>query len=200
MMPGWLKYAALGVAVLASCCLTVIGVYRAGYSRAEAAGAAALETLKREYSEANAARWAEYAATLQETGRENREAQARADALEADLLHAKTALDAERRGFAKRIADATRDADCPLSPDTVRLYNEALYGPGLAAADGSHGSAAGAPGPAQPAAIPAAPGAGLLSEQPVTMKDLLAHAKLYGDWAREVYAIAQGWNALSADW
>lgn len=199
MIPGWLK-CALGMAALVLLWLALIGIYRAGYSRAHAEGAAALETCKREYSDANAARWAEYAATLQQAGRENREAQARADALETELLNAKTALADERRGFAKRIADATHNNDCPLSPDVVRLYNEALYGPGYAAGMGNDGSAAGAASPAQRAAPPAAPGAGLLHEQPVTIKDLLAHAKRYGEWAREVHAVALGWKALSAGW
>lgn len=196
MTCGWLKYAALGVAALFVVWLVVSGIYDAGYGKAKAEGQAALAELKREYSDANAARWAEYAAKLQEARQETQDKQAKADALEAELLDAKTALAAERRGFAKRIADATRNSDCPLSADAVRLYNEALYGPGWAALAGSKSGNAGAPGLAQSAATPAPLGAGLLREQPVTMKDLLAHSKLYGEWAREVFSIAQGWNAL----
>lgn len=193
---GWLKYTALGMAALFVLRLVVGGIYDAGYGKAKAEGETALAELKREYSDANAARWEEYAANLQEARRESQDKQAKADALEAELLDAKTALAAERRGFAKRIADATRNTDCMLGADAVRLYNEALYGPGWAALAESKSGTAGAPGPAQSAATPAPLGAGLLREQPVTMKDLLAHAKLYGEWAREVFNIAQGWNAL----
>lgn len=193
---GWLKYAALGVAALYVLWLVAGGIYDAGYGKAKAEGEAALAELKRAYSDEGAARWAEYAAKLQEARQETQKKQAKADALEAELLDAKTALAAERRGFAKRIADATRDNDCPLSAGAVRLYNEALYGPGRAALAGSEDGTAGAPGPAQGARAPAPLGAGLLQEQAVTLKDLLAHAKLYGEWAREVFKIAQGWNAL----
>lgn len=129
---GWLKYAALGVAAVFVLWLVGSGIYDAGYGKAQAEGVAALEALKREYSDANAARWAEYADKLQEARQDTQDKQAKADALEAELLDAKTALTAERRGFAKRIADATRNNDCSLSADTVRLYNEALYGPGWA--------------------------------------------------------------------
>jgi hypothetical protein len=193
---GWLKYAALGVAALFVLWLVAGGIYDAGYGKAQAEGVAALAELKREYSDANVARWEEYAAKLQEARRETQNKQAKADALEAELLDAKTALVNERRGFAKRIADATRNNDAHLDADVVRLFNEALYGPGWAARAGSEHGAAGASGLAQSAGAPAPSGAGLLREQLVSMKDLLAHAKLYGEWAREVYTIALGWNAL----
>ncbi len=196
MIPGCLKYAALAVAAFIALWLAVTGVYQAGYGKAQAEGAAALETLKRKYSDATSTQWADYAARLEEARKETQQKQTRADALEAELLDAKNALDAERRGFAKRIADATRNTDCPLSADAVRLYNEALYGPGVAAAAGSENNNAGATRFAQGANAPAALGTGVLREQPVTLKDLLAHAALYGAWAREVHAIALGWNAL----
>lgn len=193
---GWLKYAALGLAAF----VVLGGVYRVGYGKAEAEGVAALEELKREYSDANAARWAEYADKEREARERLQAEQARANTLEAELLQTKNTLAAERRGFAKRIADATRNNDCTLTADTVRLYNEALYGPGRAAGGGSENSAAGAPGLAASAWAPAPLGAGLLREQAVTLRDLLAHARLYGEWAREVYAIALGWNELSQSW
>lgn len=193
---GWLKYAALGVAVFVVLGLAVAGIYHAGYGKAQAEGNAALAELKREYSDEAAKRWAEYADKEREAGERLQEEQARANALESALLETKTALASERRGFAKRIADATRNTDCLLSADVVRLYNEALYGPGPAAGAGNEDNATGAPGLAQGVGTPASPGAGLLREQPVTMKDLLAHARLYGEWAREVHAIALGWNAL----
>lgn len=196
MIPDWLKAAALGVGTVIALWLAVTGVYQAGYGKAKAEGAAALEILKREYSDAASTQWADHAAELEKARKETQQKQIRADALEAELLDTKNTLAAERWGFAKRIADATRNTDCTLNADAVRLYNEALYGPGPAAAAGSENNNAGASRFAQGAAAPAALGAGVLREQPVTMKDLLAHAALYGAWAREVYAIALGWNAL----
>lgn len=199
-LPGWAKWALLTLAALAVWAVlyfTVNAIYQAGYGKAQAEGKAALAALEQKHAEENAARWAEYATKEREARERLQDEQAKANTLEAALLETKNTLAAERRGFAKRIADATRNSDCILTAEFVRLYNEALYGPAGAGNQNSAGSAA---GPAQGAPAPAPLGAGLLREQPVTLKDLLAHAKLYGEWAREVHAIALGWVTLSKDW
>lgn len=195
----WMKYSALCVIALFVVWLVTVGIYDAGYARAEAEGRAALESLKRDHSDKAAREWAAYVAQLEQVHKNARQAQVRADALESDLLKTKTALAIERQGFAKRIADATSNADCRLGPDVVRLYNEALYGPGHAPLGGGENGLAGTSSTVDFAFRSAPAGTGVLRQQAVTMRDLLAHAKLYGEWAREVHAIAQGWITLNQD-
>ena len=191
-----LKYVVLVVVVSVLLWMAATTVYQTGYDKAQAEGNAALAALGKMYADANADRWAEYAAKEREARERLQDEQEKANALEAALLETKIALADERRGFAKRIADATRNDDCMLSADAVRLYNEALYGPDGTANAGSKHNTAGAAHPAESTQSSTPIGAGILRRQSVNIKDLLAHAKLYGEWAREVYAIAQGWNTF----
>jgi len=199
LLPSWGKWLA-GLIVAAALFVMAWGIYNAGYGKAQAEGTAALEKLKREVADANAARWAEFAAANKAARERLQAEQARADKLETALINTKNTLASERRGFAKRITDATRDNDCVLTADAVRLYNEALYGPEGAAGAGRSNESGGSADPSQHTEAPAPLGAGVLPEQPVTVRDLLAHAVLYGAWAQEVHAIALGWVQLSKDW
>lgn len=134
-----LKYVVLVVVVSVLLWMAATTVYQTGYDKAQAEGNAALAALGKMYADANADRWAEYAAKEREARERLQDEQEKANALEAALLETKIALADERRGFAKRIADATRNDDCMLSADAVRLYNEALYGPdGTANAGSNH--------------------------------------------------------------
>lgn len=196
MIGSVLKYVALVVVVSVLLWVAATTVHQTGYDKAQAEGNAALAALGKMYADANADRWAEYAANEREARERLQDEQEKANALEAALLETKIALADERRGFAKRIADATRNDNCMLSADAVRLYNEALYGPDGTANAGSKNNTAGAAHPAESTPSPTPIGAGILRGQSVNIKDLLAHAKLYGEWAREVYAIAQGWNTF----
>jgi len=176
----------------------VRGVYHAGYGKAEAEGKAALEALKREHSDINSKRWAEYAAKEREARERLQEEQARADALTKTLLRAEDALAAERRDFTRRIADATRNNNAAFSPEFVRLYNEALYGP--AAGAGSQNKPGGAASAAHGAGSAPAPGGGVLPEQPVTLADLLAHSRDYGAYCRNLSERLGLWNELALGW
>ena len=176
------------------------GVYHAGYGKAEAEGKAALETLKREYSDANAKRWAEYADKERQARERLQEEQARADTLAETLLQTESALAAERRDFTRRIADATRNNTTAFGPEFVRLYNEALYGPGWSAGAGSQNKSGGAASAAHRAGTAPAPGGGILPEQPVTLADLLAHVRDYGAYCRNLSDRLGLWNELAQGW
>lgn len=176
-------------------CFVLWVTYNAGYNAAKVKGDLALVALEKAHAEARAKQWADYATKESEARFNLYEEALRVNELEAELLNAKNTLANERRGFAKRIADATNNNDCILGPDVVRLYNEALYGPAWANALPRRDSAPCSTVLEDGAGCPAAPDAGLL-QQPVTLKDLLAHARDYGQWARETHAIALGWNRL----
>lgn len=196
MIWGWLKCAVLGAAVLIALWLIVTGIYSAGYGKAKAEGQAALSALEARHAEQEAARWA-VAAEAERAARARLQAeQARADDLAARLAQTENTLAVERRAFTKRIADATRNAPA-LTAASVRLYNEALYGP----AGAGPGGQAGNPGHAANGAGPApAAGGRVLPEQPVTLADLLAHARDYGGWCRNLQARERAWIDLSAGW
>lgn len=132
----------LGIGALALL-VALTGAYSRGYAAAEAEGRAALAELQTAHATENVARWAEYAASERRARKRLQEEQARADAVVEKLLAEQGERAKERRDFQRRIANATRDTDCNFSADTVRLYNEALYGPGPGAgsANGAGGAA-----------------------------------------------------------
>lgn len=179
------------VAVLLA--LSLWGAYNIGHGMAEAEGKAALAELEKAYLNSTAIQWEIYAQKEKEAREVLREETSKALALEADLLQTKKTLAKEREGFAKRINDATFDNDCILGTHVVRLYNEALYGPGYAAENSGNHAPGHSSGLDDSAGTPAPLERGVLP-QPVTMRDLLAHAKKYGEWARELKSISLGWN------
>lgn len=196
MIAGWLKYAAMALAAFALV-LVVNGIYRAGYATAEAKGNAALAALEKTHAEENVALWAQYAAREREARVRLQEEQARADSLTDQLQRTETALATERRDFTRRIANATRGNNSALSAEYVGLYNEALYGPAGAGRTDKAGSASSA---AHSAGTTAPVGSGVLPHEPVTLADLLAHARDYGGWCRTLEAREHTWAELSAGW
>lgn len=193
MMTSFTKAALWGFASLLCFGLAFWVAHNAGYKSAEVKGQAALAVLEARHAEEEAARWA-VVAEAERKGRERLQAeQTRADALTAQLQETETTLASERRAFTKRIADATRNAPV-LTAESVRLYNEALYGPAAGAGGGNKaGDSASA---AYGAGTAPASGGRVLPEQPVTLADLLAHARDYGGWCRTLQARERAWVDL----
>ena len=138
---------------------------------------------------------------LQKVSERTLDASRRADALEAELLDAADAIEAERKAASKRIAHATESAAalCPgLPPEWVREYNEAtacaLPGAGDPHRPGHPDSAGSAPdagtsGPAIP---------GLPQGQSLTPpEDVLAHIRDYGAYCKRLEHLAFSWDAFS---
>ncbi|MGE4191805.1 MAG: hypothetical protein AB7E51_00300 [Pseudodesulfovibrio sp.] len=168
--------------------------YRAGYAAADLKRRAEVADIRAGHAKALAdaealARHALEAAT------------ARSNALEAEYLAARKTINRQSRELTKaRIANASRDhivvADgtVRVSPEWVRLYNEAIgAGPG----DGGRALPGAAPSAAGAAGTAGAADAGVLrGGAAVTLADILAHVRDYGARGR---AIEAQLNAL-IDW
>ena len=123
-------------------------------------------------------------------------ATARGEKLARELAAKTAELDAERASVNRRIRDVSEKArrDCAgLSAGWVRLYNEAL---GLAPA--APEASAPAAGIGAPAGSASATGAGVRSGASVMVspEDLLAHARDYGGYCRNLRAQAEALLAV----
>ena len=123
-------------------------------------------------------------------------ATARGEKLARELAAKNAELDAERASVNRRIRDVSEAArrDCAgLSAGWVRLYNEAL---GLAPA--APEASAPAAGIGAPAGSASATGAGVRSGASVMVspEDLLAHARDYGGYCRNLRAQAEALLAV----
>lgn len=136
---------------------------------------------------------AEAVAEAERTAREKLEKEsARVAFLAAELDASKAQIARERKGFDARIKTVSLAAarDCAgMSRDWVRLYNEAL---GLAGAGGDAGSQG--DNPAGTVAAPGQAGPARAEVQPdalATPEDVLAHARDYGGYCRNLEAQAR---------
>ena len=155
-----------------------------------------IAALAQEVSEKEKAR-AEAVATAERAARERLEKEtARVAALSAELSDARKKLAKERQTFDARLQKVALAArrDCAgLPAGWVRLYNEAL---GLAPA--APEASAPAAGIGAPAGSASATGAGVRSGASVMVspEDLLAHARDYGGYCRNLRAQAEALLAV----
>ena len=137
------------------------------------------------------------AAEAERLARQRLEAEAlRAAAVAEELSETRNRLAAERQAFNRRMARVAEDASrhcAGLSADWVRLYNEAL---GLAPA--APAGVAPAAGAGAAAGSPSASGAGVQPDTSVmaSPEDLLAHARDYGGYCRNLRAQAEALLAV----
>ena len=133
---------------------------------------------------------AEAVAEAERTAREKLEKEsARVASLAAELDASKAQIARERKGFDARIKAVSLAAarDCAgMSRDWVRLYNEAIGLAGAGSDAGSQGDdtagTVAAPGQTGPA------GTGVQSDALATPEDVLAHARDYGGYCRNLEA------------
>lgn len=133
---------------------------------------------------------AEAVAEAERTARERLEKEsARVASLAAELDASKAQIARERKDFDARVKAVSLAAarDCPGLPDGwVRLYNEAL---GLAGAGSDAGSQGDNPAGTVAAAGQAGPArAGVQPDTLTTPEDVLAHARDYGGYCRNLEA------------
>lgn len=183
-----------GLLLAGALALAARHVYHRGYAAADAVRRAEVAELRAGHALALAE-----AETLARRALEA--ATARSNAIEADYLAARKTINRQSRELTKqRIANASRDhlvvADgtVAVSPEWVRLYNEAI---GAGAGDGGRALPGAAPGAAGEAETAGTAGAGVLrGGAAVTLADILAHVRDYGARSR---AMASQLNAL-IDW
>ena len=164
------------IAVVLLCAACCAAGYVRGFGIAETRGRALLA----EQAEASASEREALAVAMAEAER--------AAAIAGELSETRNRLAAERQAFTRRMARVAEDASrhcAGLSAGWVRLYNEAL---GLApAAPEASAPAAGIGAPAGSASATGAgvrPGASVM----VSPEDLLAHARDYGGYCRNLRA------------
>lgn len=197
MTGGTLKKVLVGLAVgLLVAAALAYGAWRcwhAGYDAADLKRQAEVAELQGAHSRA-------LAAAESEARRALAAATARGHELEADYLAARKTINRQAQELTReRIANASRpvvtaDGDLRVGPEWVRAYNEAI---GAGAGDGGHALPAAAPGPAGTAGTSgAAPAEVLRGDGTVTLADILAHARDYGQRNRAMEAQL---NAL-IDW
>lgn len=158
----------------------------------EARYEARIAGMAHEASEKEKAR-AEAVAAAERAAREKLEREsARVASLSAELSDARAQLAKNRKDFDVRLKQVSLAAarDCAgLSVDWVRLYNEAL---GLAGAGGGPGGEGAAPAGNAAASGQAGPaGTGLRGDALATPEDVLAHARDYGGYCRNLEAQAR---------
>ena len=157
---------------------------------------AKIATMNATHAEQERAR-AEAVAAAEKNARERLAAEtARGEKFARELAVKTAELDAERASVNRRIRDVSEAArrDCAgLSAGWVRLYNEAL---GLAPA--APEASAPAAGIGAPAGSASATGAGVRSGASVMVspEDLLAHARDYGGYCRNLRAQAEALLAV----
>lgn len=160
--------------------------------RQEARYEARIADMAREVSQKEKTR-AEAVAEAERAARERLEKEtARVAALSAELSDARKKLAKERQNFdvrLQKVASAARRDCAGLSPDWVRLYNEALglarSGGGPAGQDADSAGSAEAPRQAGTARAGLQPGA------LATPEDVLAHVRDYGGYCRRLEAQAR---------
>ena len=177
------------IAVVLLCAACCAAGYVRGFGIAETRGRALLA----EQAEASASERVALAVAMAEAERLARQ---RAAAIAGELSETRNRLAAERQAFTRRMARVAEDASrhcAGLSAGWVRLYNEAL---GLAPA--APEASAPAAGIGAPAGSASATDAGVRSGASVMVspEDLLAHARDYGGYCRNLRAQAEALLAV----
>lgn len=184
------------IAVVLLCAACCAAGYVRGFGIAETRGRALLA----EQAEASASEREALAVAMAEAerlARQRLEAEAeRAAAIAGELSETRNRLAAERQAFTRRMARVAEDASrhcAGLSAGWVLLYNEAL---GLAPA--APEASAPAAGIGAPAGSASATDAGVRSGASVMVspEDLLAHARDYGGYCRNLRAQAEALLAV----
>lgn len=184
------------IAVVLLCAACCAAGYVRGFGIAETRGRALLA----EQAEASASEREALAVAMAEAerlARQRLEAEAeRAAAIAGELSETRNRLAAERQAFTRRMARVAEDASrhcAGLSAGWARLYNEAL---GLAPA--APEASAPAAGIGAPAGSASATDAGVRSGASVMVspEDLLAHARDYGGYCRNLRAQAEALLAV----
>ena len=180
------------IAVVLLCAACCAAGYVRGFGIAETRGRALLA----EQAEASASEREALAVAMAEAerlARQRLEVEAeRAAAIAGELSETRNRLATERQAFTRRMARASRHC-AGLSAGWVRLYNEAL---GLAPA--APEASAPAAGIGAPAGSASATDAGVRSGASVMVspEDLLAHARDYGGYCRNLRAQAEALLAV----
>ena len=182
------------IAVVLLCAACCAAGYVRGFGIAETRGRALLA----EQAEASASEREALAVAMAEAerlARQRLEAEAER-AIAGELSETRNRLAAERQAFTRRMARVAEDASrycAGLSAGWVRLYNEAL---GLAPA--APEASAPAAGIGAPAGSASATDAGVRSGASVMVspEDLLAHARDYGGYCRNLRAQAEALLAV----
>lgn len=161
--------------------------YEAGFDKARAEGAASLAAERRDRAEENAARALAVADAERAARVKLEQAVARSTLLDRELRATRDQLAAERKRFNQRIANAAQAAAATctgLPAEWVRLYNDELGSGGEPPdASGLPSLSVGASGASPGAVSRVSPDASL-----TTPADILAHARDYGGYCRDMKA------------
>ena len=175
------------LSVTAACSLSAWTGYTRGYSKAEAEGVAALETLKGEHAAA-------YAEAMRVQNDNLREETARALSSTAALAVARETHVREKNAMRARIAAVTANSRHVFSADFVRLYNEAIAAAGSPVSGTGHSSGTDGKARSGRTADGGFPGKG------VTETDILAHITYYGERCRNIEAQTNAWIDYAEGW